>query len=69
MQADPIHHGGCRCGWVRFAVAGVPLATMACHCEGCRRMTASAFSVSGLYPLDAFRITQGDTVRGACKAI
>ncbi|WP_207099907.1 GFA family protein [Paracoccus shandongensis] len=65
---DPeTRQGGCRCGRVRFAVTGAALVTMACHCDGCRRMTASAYSVSGLYPGAAFRITQGKTVLGGLK--
>ncbi|WP_263970571.1 GFA family protein [Leptolyngbya sp. KIOST-1] len=38
--------------------------TMACHCTGCQRMTASAFSLSTLYPSSEFRVTQGETVIG-----
>lgn len=67
MDTDSSRPGGCRCGRVRFTVAGTPLVTMACHCDGCRRMTASAYSVSGLYPGAAFRITQGETVLGGLK--
>lgn len=56
--------GGCRCGQVRFRVQGAPLVTMACHCTGCQRMTASAFSLSSLYPSDAFEVTAGEPVIG-----
>ena len=59
-----IQQGGCRCGQVRFKVEGKPLITMACHCTGCQRMTASAFSLSALYPASRFEITAGDPVIG-----
>lgn len=61
------HQGACRCGKVRFTVEGDPLATMACHCTGCQRMTASAFSLSSLYDSDRFSVTQGDPVLGGLK--
>lgn len=60
--------GGCRCGQVRFRVEGRPMVTMACHCRGCQRMTASAFSLSALYSATAFMLTQGETVIGGMKA-
>lgn len=56
--------GGCRCGQVRFAIAKPPLLTMACHCTGCQRMTASAFSLSLAVPSDGFRVTDGETAVG-----
>lgn len=56
--------GRCRCGEVRFAVMARPLMTMACHCTGCQRMTASAFSLSTLLPAHGFEVTQGDPVSG-----
>jgi hypothetical protein len=56
--------GGCRCGAVRFEVAGPPLLTLACHCTGCQHMTASAFSLSEGYGASSFKIVQGDTVIG-----
>ena len=63
-MSDDARQGGCRCGKVRFEAAGEPLLTMACHCTGCQRMTASAFSLSEGYPSAAFRLTQGETVIG-----
>ncbi len=61
------HEGSCRCGEVRFAVGGPPLITFACHCSGCQRMAASAFSLNSLYPADRFERLQGDTVLGGLK--
>nr|MDF0368476.1 GFA family protein [Nodosilinea sp. TSF1-S3] len=37
---------------------------MACHCTGCQQMTASAFSLSTLYPSSGFKVTQGEPVIG-----
>ncbi len=56
--------GKCRCGQVQFEVNSEPLLTMACHCTGCQRMTASAFSLSALYPSNAFKVTLGEPVIG-----
>ena len=49
--------GGCRCGEVRFRIAAPPVITMACHCTGCQRMSASAFSLSAVIPSAAFLVT------------
>jgi hypothetical protein len=56
--------GGCRCGAVRFTVSAPPLVTMACHCRGCQRMSASAFSLSVAIPAGGFAVTEGETVLG-----
>ena len=67
MSEQPPQQGGCRCGDVRFAVQGAPLLTFACHCTGCRLMTASAFSLSSLYPAEAFELVEGETVPGGLR--
>jgi hypothetical protein len=59
--------GQCRCGEVRFRAGGAPLITMACHCRGCQRMSASAFSLNSLYPEDRFEVTAGEPVLGGIK--
>jgi hypothetical protein len=56
--------GGCRCGQVRLKASRPPLITMACHCRGCQRMTASAFSLSAAIPSDGFEVTEGEPVIG-----
>lgn len=56
--------GGCRCGQVRFRISAPPIVTMACHCAGCQRMSASAFSLSILVPAAGFELTQGEPVLG-----
>ncbi|WP_431191241.1 GFA family protein [Leptolyngbya subtilissima] len=37
---------------------------MTCQCTGCQRMTASAFSLSKLYPSSGFKVTQGEPIIG-----
>jgi hypothetical protein len=56
--------GGCRCGETRFRITKPPLLTMACHCTGCQRMSASAFSLSVAVPADGFALTRGEAVLG-----
>ena len=56
--------GGCRCGKVRFRVSAEPLVTSACHCRGCQRMTASAFSLSIAVPAEGFAVTEGEPELG-----
>lgn len=56
--------GSCRCGQVQFSVRGAPLITMACHCTGCQKMTASAFSLSTLYAAKDFSVDAGEPVIG-----
>jgi hypothetical protein len=67
-MSDQIQEGACRCGRVRFVARGRPLLTMACHCTGCQKMTASAFSLSSLYPSGAFEVMEGEPVLGGLRA-
>jgi hypothetical protein len=41
-----------------------PLLTMACHCTGCQRMSASAYSLSIAIPAEGFQVIAGDPVPG-----
>ena len=66
-MSEAADEGHCRCGAVRFRVAGAPLLTMACHCSGCQRMAASAFSLSSLYPESAFDLLEGEPVLGGMR--
>ena len=56
--------GGCRCGQVRIEISAPPLLTMACHCAGCQRMSASAYSLSAAIPAQGFAVTQGKPIIG-----
>lgn len=56
--------GGCRCGQVRIRISAAPIVTAACHCSGCQRMTASAFSLSAMIPTAGFEVIAGKPVIG-----
>lgn len=56
--------GRCRCERVTFEISAPPMVTMACHCRGCQRMTASAYSLGVLVPSEGFRVTSGEPVIG-----
>ncbi len=51
--------GGCLCGGVRFRITAAPLLSMACHCAGCQKLTASAFALTVVVPKDGFAPTKG----------
>jgi len=55
---------GCRCDRLRLHIGEAPIVTMACHCAGCQRMSASAFSLSILVPASGFAVTAGATEIG-----
>lgn len=56
--------GSCRCGEVRLKITAPPMITMACHCRGCQKMSASAFSCSAAIPAQGFEVTAGEPVIG-----
>jgi hypothetical protein len=56
--------GGCRCGEVRVRVTRPPRLSMVCHCAGCQRMSASAYSLSLALHADGFEVIQGEPVLG-----
>lgn len=41
--------------------------TSACHCTGCQRMTASAYSLSAAFPSASFAVTRGTPVLGGLR--
>jgi hypothetical protein len=57
-------NGTCRCGQLRIRATAAPILTMACHCRGCQRMSASAYSLTAMFPTDHFAITEGEPVIG-----
>ena len=52
--------GGCRCGAVRVRVTKPPILTGVCHCIGCQRMSASAFSLTVSLPGDGLQVVEGE---------
>ncbi|MBO6765387.1 GFA family protein [Maricaulis sp.] len=61
------HTGSCRCGQTRMEVTAPALITMACHCDGCRKMTSSAFSLSAMVPAEAFSVVGEEPVKGGLR--
>jgi hypothetical protein len=59
--------GSCRCGQVRIEISAPPLFTSACHCRGCQKMSASAYSLSVAIPTGGFRVTEGEPVPGGLQ--
>lgn len=52
--------GGCQCGTLRYEITGKTGPLYACHCLECRKLTASAFSMSLMVRRENFRFTQGE---------
>lgn len=57
--------GACMCGDCRLRVSIAPVMTMACHCKGCQKLSASAFSLTAMVPADGFELIKGKTQIGA----
>ena len=64
--------GGCLCGAVRYTVRGEPTHVGRCHCADCRKLSGSAFTLYGQWPLEAFDLAgeladfQGERFCGTC---
>ena len=54
-----VRGGGCRCGAVRFTLAGEPTVAGLCHCTDCRKATGSLFLSYAQWPRAAASI-EGD---------
>lgn len=52
--------GSCQCGSVSYEVTERPLATTACHCIDCQKLSAGAFSLSMFLRRSGFRLLSGD---------
>ena len=63
---SPPFAGACLCGAVRVLVTAPPLLTLACHCKGCQKLTASAFSMTTMFPAESVTVT-GQLVQGAMR--
>ncbi|MCL6708428.1 GFA family protein [Pseudomonas sp. R2.Fl] len=64
MSGENHVEGSCRCGQVRLKLKGRPALTMACHCTGCQKMTASAFSLSAFYMIEDLEVSGIEPVLG-----
>ncbi len=49
--------GGCHCGSVRYAIDGVIVRTVACHCRSCQKSLGAAFAVFANVDTGALRYT------------
>ena len=56
---DPLLHGGCLCGAIRYTIAGPLGLAEYCHCSRCRKAHGSAFSANTVVPTAALAIVQG----------
>ena len=52
--------GSCQCGNVRYEVTVEPVATYACHCRDCQKLSTSAFSVTMVLSRAGFRMLSGE---------
>lgn len=60
---SPPYQGACLCGAVDIRVSARPLLTLACHCRACQKFTASAFSLTTMFPAESFHCT-GQVIKG-----
>jgi hypothetical protein len=51
--------GGCFCGDIRYQATSVPLGSMVCHCQSCRRTAGAPVVAWVTFPKDRFSITRG----------
>jgi hypothetical protein len=58
----PPRTGGCLCGAVRYTYDAAPLATVACHCRDCQKLTGATNLLTLYAERAAFR-HEGDVVR------
>lgn len=57
--ADVVRPGGCQCGSIRYEVCGPVLKFYVCHCNECRKQSASAFGMSLFVARESLRLTRG----------
>jgi hypothetical protein len=52
--------GSCQCGNITYQVVARPIATFACHCLDCQKLSTSSFSVSIMLDRSSFELLSGD---------
>ena len=60
---EPPHRGGCLCGAVRYSYDAAPLATVACHCLDCQKLTGATNLLTIYADRAAFRHEKGEVSR------
>lgn len=66
-RSKPPFEGSCLCGSVTVQLSAPPLLTVACHCQDCQKLCASAFSLTTMFPADAFSCS-GDHILGGLRS-
>lgn len=61
---DKTYKGSCFCGGVSIVAAGEPVSMGYCHCESCRRWSASPVSAYSLWRPGSVKITAGAELIG-----
>ena len=61
--------GGCLCGGIRYQYDGDIEEISLCHCSMCRKAQGSAYVAASPIAADRFRITQGQDLLKAYRAI
>lgn len=59
----PSLKGACLCGSMQVVATASPLLTLACHCRDCQKLSASAYSLTTMFPSDGFSCT-GEMIKG-----
>jgi hypothetical protein len=59
------YEGGCFCGEVAVRVTGQPVVMGYCHCDSCRRWSASPVNAFTLWKPEAVEVTRGGDRLGA----
>jgi len=60
MSTDKTYQGSCFCGAVQFEVTGEPAAAGYCHCDSCRKWSASPINAFSLWQPEAVKVTRGE---------
>lgn len=60
--------GGCKCGAVRYELAGPPLFTHACHCLDCQERTGRDYALTTFVLHDELTILAGNVVANKVSA-
>lgn len=55
--------GACLCGAVDITVTTAPLLTFACHCRDCQKLSAGAYTMTTMVPIEGFSCS-GELIRG-----
>lgn len=60
--------GGCGCGAIRYECFSEPLAVSFCYCRDCQQASGGPFCNYAVVPVEAVKVTQGQTKSYAVQA-